>query len=102
MLRIIILAHMGGGYSTLCVCYHKMAVNSIISKSKQASAHKLCNLRQTVVLYKTGKFLQANTAYMANNIGLTVQIVHERLLNQANGTRCEISQKLRLFSAIGH
>ena len=27
-----------------------------ISKSKQAKSHKLGNLRQTVVLYKTGKF----------------------------------------------
>ena len=60
---------------------------------KHYTSHKLGNLRQTVVLYKTGKFLQANTAYMANNIGnkkLTIQIVHERLLNQANGTRYKL------------
>ena len=35
---------------------------SIISKSKQARSLKLGNPRQNVVLYKTGKFLQASVA----------------------------------------
>ena len=46
----------------LSVCHHKIAVNS---KSKQATSHKLGNLRQKVVLYKTGKFLQASVAQVA-------------------------------------
>ena len=44
------------------VCYHKIAVNFNYLKSKQATSHKLGNLRQKVVLYKTGKFLQASVA----------------------------------------
>ena len=69
---IITLARVGGGYSTLfvcvCVCVFVCVLPQncckiqIISNSKQATAHKLGNLRQTVVLYKTGKFLLANTA----------------------------------------
>ena len=49
----------------LCVCVRVLPQNGckIISKSKQAISHKLGNLRcQTVVFYKIGKLLQANTA----------------------------------------
>ena len=45
----------------LCVC----CLSWIISKSKQAASHKLGNLRQTVVLYNTRKFLQASMAQIA-------------------------------------
>ena len=44
-------------------------------------------MRQKVVLYKTGKFLQASVAEVAfETKKLTVQILHERPLNQAKGT----------------
>ena len=50
----------------LCVCVCVLPQNccliAIISKSKEAASHKLGNLRQKVVLYKTGKFLQASMA----------------------------------------
>ena len=69
---MITLARMGRGCSTLCVCVcvcvcacvlpQNCCLSSIISKSKQAASHKLGNLRQKVVLYKTGKFLQASMA----------------------------------------
>ena len=50
----------------VCVCVHVTTKLLIISKSKQAASHKLGNLRQTVVLYKTGKFLvQASVAQIA-------------------------------------
>ena len=51
----------------LCVCVlpQNCCLSSIISKSKQAASHKLGNLRQTVVLYKTGKLLQASMAQIA-------------------------------------
>ena len=43
-----------------------------------------------MVLYKTGKFLQASVAQVAFKFGnkkkLTVQILLERLLNQVKGT----------------
>ena len=48
------------------VCYDKIAVNF---NSKQAISHKLGILRQNVVLYKTGKFLQASTAQVAFKFG---------------------------------
>ena len=52
------------------MCYHKVDVNfSIISKSEQATSHKLSNLRQKVVLYKTGKFLQVSMAQVAFKFG---------------------------------
>ena len=53
----------------LSVCYHKIAVNFNYLKSKQATSHKLGNLRQKVVLYKTGKFLQASVARVAFKFG---------------------------------
>ena len=58
---------MGGGYSTLCVCvyYHKICLSLIISKSKQVAGLKLGILREKVVLYKTGKFLQASVPPIA-------------------------------------
>ena len=40
-----------------------------ISKSKQATTHKLGNLRQKVALYKTGKFLQASVARVVFKFG---------------------------------
>ena len=53
----------------LCVCVcvlpQNCCLSSIISKSKQAASHKLGNLRQIVVLYKTGKFLQASVVQIA-------------------------------------
>ena len=50
----------------VCLCVTtKCCLNSIISTSKQATALKLGNLGQTVVLYKTGKFFQANMAHIA-------------------------------------
>ena len=43
----------------VCACYHKIAVQAQLSQN--LNKLHLTNL-QTVVLYKTGKFLQANTA----------------------------------------
>ena len=51
------------------MCYHKIAVNFNYLESKQAISHKLGNLRQKVVLYKTGKFLQASVARVAFKFG---------------------------------
>ena len=59
---------MGGG-TALSLCYHKIAVKLIISKSKQATSHKLGNLRQNVVLYKTGKLLQTSMVQVALKFG---------------------------------
>ena len=58
-LVLVTLARVGGGYSTLFVCVFvcvcvltpNLCLNSFISKSKQATSHKLGNLRQKVVLY---------------------------------------------------
>ena len=82
--HLINLVRVGGGYSTclfvclfvclfilfavclfvclfVCVYIRVLPQNccssSIISKSKQATSHKLGNLRQTVVIYKTGKYI---------------------------------------------
>ena len=175
-LSVITLAQVGRAYSTLCVCVcvcvlpQNCCSSSIIPKSKQAASHKLGNLKQTVVLYKTGNSSYRQTwlkwGVKLKTKKLTIQILHERLLNQANGrvlletcenlprngditvttlctkltcchavdwigtlwfhstwqqllyscnkyfgakrcfllnnARCKISQKLRLFSAIGH
>ena len=63
--RFITLAHVAECIVLcvfVCVLPQNCCSNSIISKFKQATSHKLGNLRQTVVLYKTGKFLQANVA----------------------------------------
>ena len=49
----------------VCVLPQNCCLSSIISKSKQAASHKFGNLRQTVVLYKIGKFLQASVAQIA-------------------------------------
>ena len=66
LLFFITLARVGGGNSTLCVVLpQNCCLSSIILKSKQGASHKLGNLRQTVVLYKTGKFLQASVAQIA-------------------------------------
>ena len=51
----------------VCVLTPNLCLNSIISKSKQATSHKLGKLRQKVVLYKTGKFLQVSVAQIAFN-----------------------------------
>ena len=53
-----------GAVLCVCVCVlpQNCCLSSIISKSKQAASHKLGNLRQTMVLYKTGEFLQASVA----------------------------------------
>ena len=68
----------------VCLCYYKL-----LSKSKLATSHKLGNLKQKVVLYKAGKFLQANVAEVACKFQkqekLTVQIIHERYLNLVKG-----------------
>ena len=70
-MNIITLTHVGRGYSTLFVCAEVINLwfvcvlpqnccpSSIISKSKQATSHKLGNHRRTMVLYKTDKFLQS-------------------------------------------
>ena len=53
------------GYSSVCVCLLtvKSWLNSIISKSKQATGLKFGSLRENVVLYKTGKFLRASVIH---------------------------------------
>ena len=51
----------------VCVLTPNLCLNSIISKSKQATSRKLGKLRQKVVLYKTGKFLQVSMAQIAFN-----------------------------------
>ena len=88
------LARVGGGYSSLfvcvCVCVlpQNWCLNSIISKSKEATVLKHGNHIQTVVLYKTEKFFLVKATQIASKLGnkkLIVQISHERLLNQANG-----------------
>ena len=48
------------------VLLQNWCLNSIIS-SKQAAALKLDNLRQTMVLYKTGKLFQASMAVKFEN-----------------------------------
>ena len=69
----------------VCVC-----LNSIISISKQHAALKVGDLRQTVVLYKIGKFFQVSMAHTVckfeNKKTITIQISHERCLNQGNGS----------------
>ena len=64
---IITLARVGGGYSTLCVCAlpQNCCLSLIISKSKQVAGLELGILREKVVLYKTGKLLQASVAPIA-------------------------------------
>ena len=64
---LITVAHVGGGYSTLSICLltPNLCLNSFFLKSKQAASLKLGNLKQKVVLYKTGKFLQASVAETA-------------------------------------
>ena len=73
---------------SVCVFPQNCHLNSIISKSKQATALKLINLRQKVDLYKTDKVFQASTARVANkfeNKKLHVQIWHKKVWSQANG-----------------
>ena len=73
VIKIITLARVGGGYSTLfvyvcvfvCVLPQNWCLHSIISISKQAAAPRPGNLRQTMVLYKTGRFFHASTAHIA-------------------------------------
>ena len=52
------------GRGLQCVLPQNCCLNLIISKSKQAACLKLGNLRQKVVLYKTGKFFQVSMAHM--------------------------------------
>ena len=51
---------MEGTVLCVCVCLCATTKLLIISKSKQATSLELDNLRQKVVLYMTGKFLQAH------------------------------------------
>ena len=51
----------------VCVLTPNLFLKSFISKSKQATNLKPGNLRQKVVLYKTGKFLQISVAQIAFN-----------------------------------
>ena len=68
---------MGGGYSSLfvclcvCVCVlpQNWYLNSIISKSKEATAFKHGNHIQNVVLYKTETFFLAKAAQIAIKFG---------------------------------
>ena len=59
---------------------------------KQVAILKVGTLRQTVVLYKIGKFFQATMAHTACKFvnlktrKVIIQISHKRRLNQANGT----------------
>ena len=55
---IIILTWVGREYSTLCMYL-------LTAKSKQATSHKLGNLRQEVVFCKADKFFQAIVAQIA-------------------------------------
>ena len=51
----------------VCVLTPNLCLNSFISKSKQTTTFKLGKLRQKVVLYKTGKFLQVSVAQIVFN-----------------------------------
>ena len=44
----------------MCVCYHKIAVQGQLFQNPNQLQLKLSSLRQKVVLYRTGKFLQAS------------------------------------------
>ena len=50
---------------SVCLLTPNLCLNSFFLKSKQAASLRLGNLRQKVVLYKTGKFLQASVAQTA-------------------------------------
>ena len=83
---LITLARVGGGYSSLCLCVcvlpQNWCLNSIISKSKEATVLK----HENVVLYKTEKFFLAKATQITSKLGnkkLIVQISHERLFESS-------------------
>ena len=61
-----------GTVVSLCVCVcvcvlpQNLHLNSFILKSKQATGLKFGILREKVVLYKAGKFLQAGRIYQVH------------------------------------
>ena len=75
---------MEGTVLSLCVCVWclcvttKLLETSIILISKQATSHKLGNLRRKVVLLKTSVVFKIWKEEK--------QILHERFLNQVKGT----------------
>ena len=72
----------------VCVLPQNCCLNSIISKSKEATVLEHGNHIQSVILYKTEKLFLAKATQIASKLGnekLIIQISHERLLNQANG-----------------
>ena len=72
-----------GTVLSLCVCVLPQNCCKL-----QLNKLQVINLRQKVVLYKTGKFLEASMAQVAliwKQEKLNVQILHERLLNQCKG-----------------
>ena len=94
-LVIITLARVGGGYSSqfvcvcVCVCVlpQNWCLNSIISKSEEATVLKHGNHTKHGSL-QDRKFFLVKATQIASKLGnkkLIVQISHERLLNQANG-----------------
>ena len=70
---------MGGGYSSqfvcvcvcVCVCVlpQNWCLNSIISKSQEATVLKHGNHIQSVVLYKTEKFFLVKATQIASKLG---------------------------------
>ena len=72
---IITLARVGGGYSSqfvcVCVCVlpQNWCLNSIISKSKEATVLKHGNHIQSVVLYKAEKFFLVKATQIASKLG---------------------------------
>ena len=73
----------------LSVCYRKIAVNFNYLKTKQATSHKLGNLRQSGSLQDrqvlAGKH-GSSCVLILNQEKLTVQILHKRHLNQGKDT----------------
>ena len=48
----------------VCMCVCVLFAFKLISKSRYTTSHRLGNLLQKVVLYKTGKFFQTTVAQM--------------------------------------
>ena len=68
----------------VCVCVCVLPQNCCLNSiSKQAAALNVGNLRQTVVLYKIGKFFQASMACTGYKFETKKLISHKRHLNQA-------------------